>query len=218
MKVEEVEDLITKLEPPSRYFVEEARPFISRILPLPIKRVNGSNYLIYDCNTPSRKFPYICILGSDYFCSFITTSLIISANVYFFLYSASSKSKNEMLTSSIAVFLFIGLLFFYSQTAYSDPGIIKKNNPEEFEKIKQELVYQGKYRQDNPMCRYCNIFRPSGARHCYDCQACIAEHDHHCPWTGKCIGKNNMKSFQLFLFFLCIDLVFLLISPVVLHG
>ena len=30
------------------------------------------------------------------------------------------------------------------------------------------------------------------------CQACIREHDHHCPWTGKCIGKYNLISFYIF--------------------
>jgi hypothetical protein len=27
--------------------------------------------------------------------------------------------------------------------------------------------------------------------------------DHHCPWTGKCIGVFNLKYFQLFLAGLC---------------
>lgn len=36
--------------------------------------------------------------------------------------------------------------------------------------------------------------------HCDDCDACVEELDHHCPWTGKCIAKGNMVPFQIFLF------------------
>ena len=36
--------------------------------------------------------------------------------------------------------------------------------------------------------------------HCYDCDICVKELDHHCPWTGKCIGKNNLKSFYVFIY------------------
>ena len=32
--------------------------------------------------------------------------------------------------------------------------------------------------------------------------------DHHCPWTGKCIGKNNLKAFHSFLAGLCVHLIF----------
>jgi hypothetical protein len=31
--------------------------------------------------------------------------------------------------------------------------------------------------------------------HCYDCDICIKGHDHHCPWTGKCIGEGNIQYF-----------------------
>ena len=41
--------------------------------------------------------------------------------------------------------------------------------------------------------------------HCDDCEICvegnniiISGYDHHCPWTSKCIGKRNIKTFYLF--------------------
>ena len=34
--------------------------------------------------------------------------------------------------------------------------------------------------------------------HCDDCGVCIYDHDHHCPWTSKCIGGGNIYIFYAF--------------------
>ena len=49
-------------------------------------------------------------------------------------------------------------------------------------------------------CSKCQILIPKTfkAIHCDICQVCVREHDHHCPWTGKCIGKYNLMSFYIF--------------------
>ncbi|GMH56175.1 hypothetical protein TrRE_jg910, partial [Triparma retinervis] len=49
------------------------------------------------------------------------------------------------------------------------------------------------------LCTLCNVVRPPGATHCYDCDVCVSDLDHHCPWTGKCIGGKNLRWFYLFL-------------------
>ena len=54
--------------------------------------------------------------------------------------------------------------------------------------------------------------------HCDDCDVCIEEYDHHCPWTSKCIGRGNLIPFYVFvgstliLFFYLIVMTMFLIS------
>lgn len=59
-------------------------------------------------------------------------------------------------------------------------------------------------------CGNCDIQRPVTARHCIYCGVCVDGLDHHCPWSGKCIGKNNMVAFQCFVTILCCQIYFLL--------
>lgn len=47
-------------------------------------------------------------------------------------------------------------------------------------------------------CVRCNIIRWEGVEHCYYCDVCIVGHDHHCPWSGKCVSAINMTQFYLF--------------------
>lgn len=47
-------------------------------------------------------------------------------------------------------------------------------------------------------CGQCKLQRPYTARHCCYCKVCIDDLDHHCPWSGKCIGKKNLRLFYTF--------------------
>lgn len=59
-------------------------------------------------------------------------------------------------------------------------------------------------------CGSCGMKRPTSASHCYDCGLCIDEIDHHCPWTGKCIGKKNIRVFYWFLAALSLHILIVL--------
>ena len=50
-------------------------------------------------------------------------------------------------------------------------------------------------------CSTCHIFRGPGVSHCKKCDNCVENFDHHCPWLGNCIGKNNYYYFFIFLIF-----------------
>jgi hypothetical protein len=63
-------------------------------------------------------------------------------------------------------------------------------------------------------CGTCSVKRPYTAAHCYDCGVCVDGLDHHCPWTGKCIGKKTITSFYYFLWFLCMHIGFVLVGTI----
>lgn len=48
-------------------------------------------------------------------------------------------------------------------------------------------------------CVPCRVVREPGTKHCYYCDVCIYKYDHHCPWVGKCIGRDNICMFYVFL-------------------
>ena len=88
------------------------------------------------------------------------------------------------------VMIICGVIFFlsYLNIGLSVPGFASRSEePSEQDKA-------------NPrFCKPCKIVRTQNVYHCYDCDVCIEGYDHHCPWIGKCVGKNNLRAFYFFL-------------------
>lgn len=79
----------------------------------------------------------------------------------------------------------------YWLCATADPGIYPRLKPGEVDPLEEhtDLVY----------CRICKLRRPPRAAHCYSCNVCVLEHDHHCNVLGGCIGRRNLRWFTTYL-------------------
>ena len=48
-------------------------------------------------------------------------------------------------------------------------------------------------------CNACHMKVPMRCGHCRKCGRCLFRKDHHCPWIGTCIGKDNHLFFLVFI-------------------
>ncbi|OAF71238.1 putative E3 ubiquitin ligase complex SCF subunit sconB [Intoshia linei] len=49
------------------------------------------------------------------------------------------------------------------------------------------------------LCHVCKLRIPDRAKHCFKCNKCILNFDHHCNYVDNCIGLKNRSIFFLFL-------------------
>ena len=95
---------------------------------------------------------------------------------YWFLISTFKKCA--------LIFLILCETSLYIVTALLNPGIKSRRVPT----FGKAVIY----------CQKCLTTREDRVIHCPDCDVCIEGHDHHCIWTGKCIGKGNFVPFIFF--------------------
>ena len=109
----------------------------------------------------------------------------------------------------ITVSLYFLYIIPYLIVFLNNPGIPGREHYKDTFRFKNEedkLNYQ--------KCSTCNIIIPKdfNVSHCKKCGICIIKQDHHCPWTGKCIGKKNIRLFCIFSSSLFGYTVFLFVS------
>ncbi|ETV77318.1 hypothetical protein H257_08764 [Aphanomyces astaci] len=136
-------------------------------------------------------FPHVLHVGPNLGCMLITYSIILAPTLIFVFANSLASWVSVLLIVSIAL-----TFLSFSMVACSDPGVIREH-------------YVNAVGDDaGILCAHCQIRRPLNAIHCYECEVCIDGMDHHCPWTGKCIGKKTLYWFYLFLWMICIHMTF----------
>lgn len=148
-----------------------------------------------------KKEPII-VIGSDFKYFFINFGIVL----FFYLIILYLKVvKKHIIYKYIFHFCFSLYAIPHIILLLINPGIPKEINENQILNVKN---YKKQYRQ----CFYChNIINKDNdfiTFHCTDCDICIEDFDHHCPFTGKCIGKNNKTIFLIWLygfaiFFVC---------------
>jgi hypothetical protein len=142
----------------------------------------------------------------------------ISISYFYFLWNNIYVTARNI---GFSIFIFQSVCYWY--TAIINPGIpikhhlqysnIYNNSPENSinddtdPEVNNNInnvrkVKKSKKVENKRICRSCNLLIDLDLDmiHCEDCDVCVEGHDHHCPWTSKCIGKNNLYSFYGFVF------------------
>ncbi|KAJ0401314.1 hypothetical protein ATCC90586_000821 [Pythium insidiosum] len=125
----------------------------------------------------------------------LTWTVFFSAALLVTTLTVSDAGIGEAWTG---IMLSAACLLMYALVGCTNPGIIEPL----LEPVDDTYTY----------CDHCESYRPPSALHCLDCRVCIEEYDHHCPWTGKCIGKRNVRYFYGWLFFLVLAFVYEMIE------
>ena len=87
-----------------------------------------------------------------------------------------------------------------------EPGIVPKKYPtlkirDYSDKIIYSKITKKPIIRIQRNCAICSIRRPKKCQHCFFCDNCIEEFDHHCQYVSNCIGKRNKKFFLFFILF-----------------
>ena len=100
---------------------------------------------------------------------------------------------NDLIMIKMIKYFYYSFLFSIIMTFFINPGIPgRKYFHKNFELEEGKIYY---------ICKECNLVAPDelNIAHCKKCKICILNHDHHCSWVGKCIGKGNIIFFSCFL-------------------
>lgn len=141
-------------------------------------------------------------------CFFVVLILLIC--FFICIFYQILKDKISIIEQVVAIILMIILFSSYIYTVVINPGIPSLKN---FELVNKNVVEIKK-------CRECRNYIRMDRRtlHCYECGVCVEQHDHHCPWITKCVGRNNLFSFYIFLLSIVSSLLYLVVLTALYGG
>ena len=147
----------------------------------------------------SRYGKFRVVIGPHWYVSIIGFSLLTLIGIGILMPLWASLS---IVLRILFILVFGFTLLMYVLIFLSNPGIIpQKPLGDPNEDVENKTKYS---------CTKCLSLREQKAYHCEDCDVCIEGWDHHCVWVGKCIGKQNLTMFYVFVAAIPIFFVFVM--------
>jgi len=142
-------------------------------------RREGNLRILGEWTSAKKAQVRLLVLGPDGWCVLATYFCLAAPCVLLLQWGIRSPVlRAAFIASAAACFLAM------SYVVLSDPGAVRAYS----------RARTNKWRY----CDHCESYRPPDAVHCSSCDVCISGYDHHCPWTGKCVGSANHRSFRAF--------------------
>jgi hypothetical protein len=140
----------------------------------------------------NKKGEPLIVIGPNWQLAFI---MFIIVNIISFCYFFFLWNFLFVFLRIIGIIIYLIQTGSYLTTILMNPGIPSK---ELYLENYNNLDEIGSYR----ICNVCKIIMRNKDKtdHCDECNICIIGADHHCPWTSKCVGKNNKNMFYIFVF------------------
>ena len=132
------------------------------------------------------------------FCGLVTLGYIAFFRAFF--------KKLNIFLKIFGISSFLTYFISYSGTALLNPGY----------PIRDDNSLVGKPRMLYKKCPYCEIWErvDRNISHCMECGVCVEGHDHHCPWTGKCIGRKTINFFYIFVTSVFVSFFFFVVAMI----
>eukprot|EP00659_Diplonema_papillatum_P015395 gene15395-23540_t len=125
-------------------------------------------------------------------CALVFVDVLVIVPSVFFLTQVAHDPGVRIFTAAVLVCNLLSSSF----ACFIDPGIIPAKPAPAGDVSSPPVVIDSTRRY----CTSCNLLRPPRAAHCYVCNVCVDEYDHHCGLLGTCIGVRNYRYFVFFLF------------------
>ncbi|CAD8190830.1 unnamed protein product [Paramecium pentaurelia] len=122
---------------------------------------------------------------------------LIGFNIFAYIMMRQQITQGHDITFGIIITIVQSI--FYLGVGLANPGIANDSTLN-YQYQGQLYSLPNKPQQRNVWyCEKCQKIQPARSDHCPFCRVCITNYDHHCPWTGKCIGGENLLHFWAFL-------------------
>ena len=182
---------------------------------------NSSRYLIYGYKYSRvgntyvllKKDTIVATVGPHWPGAVFTSFLIVFAaylNIY--IICINLTIHRVYLITFVCILCLVTEISLYG-CALSDPGIVLPNTKDPLCAEERMALFDS----SNYICDVCEVVQPIGTAHCTYCDVCIEKLDHHCPWIGKCVGRRNMRWFQLLIGSVVVYLIEFIIVGLVLR-
>lgn len=168
--------------------------------PAQVKREESCFSLIYD--VASKKFKGMSLdsllrlancMGMAYFV--ILTCAIHSVNVCVTLPTVFADSKSAIIKGTL-------LSWFLTCNVFANYAFVQLYGRKSVYKQTQTSILPtltpGTGQRSWNTCRSCDHLTPPRTKHCSLCGCCVLKRDHHCFFTGRCIGFYNQRYFIVF--------------------